>query len=322
MKIGLIGLGHLGKIHLKCLRQIDNWNIVGYYDVNPDVIIEGLEKFDSPLDLLQNCDAIDIVSSTSSHYKLIELAITMDKHVFVEKPMCSTYAQAVKIERLMANRSCILQVGHVERYNPAITSIKDLDLKPVFIDVDRLAPFNLRGTDVSVVMDLMIHDLDIILDLVKDEVVKVDANGIAIVSEAPDICNARIEFKKGCVANVTASRISMKQMRKIRIFQKDAYVNLDFLTKKSQIIQLKDEQSRNMENGIEIETALGKRYIQIDEPETFDSNAIKNELEDFYNSIVGDIAPLVGIKEASAAIDLAERISQSVELNVKKLKGI
>ncbi len=237
IKIGLFGLGHLGRIHLKCILESDMLELVGAYDPNPEAhelakAKYEYEAFSSEQELIDACDIADIVVPTVYHFDLAAKALKSQKHIFVEKPLTQTVEEAKELLKLCRENNCKAQVGHVERFNPAFLALQEMQFKPAFIEGHRLAFFNPRGTDVSVVYDLMIHDLDMILSLVDSEVERVDANGVCVVSKQADICNARILFKNGCVANLTASRISLKNMRKLRLFQEDAYISMDFLDKK------------------------------------------------------------------------------------------
>src|SRR5690554_7885908 len=236
LKIGVLGAGHLGKIHLRLLNQSQKYELVGFYDPNAEnaqkVSAEfGYRKFDTIEELIENVEVVDIVTPTLSHYDCAVMAIKKGKHIFLEKPISNTIAEAEEIIRLAKEYNVKGQVGHVERFNPAFKSVKDKINNPMFIETHRLAEFNPRGTDVPVVLDLMIHDIDAILSVVKSPVKEVHATGTAVISETPDIANARIEFENGCVANLTASRISLKKMRKARFFQRDAYISVDFLEK-------------------------------------------------------------------------------------------
>lgn len=318
IKIGVFGAGHLGKIHLKCLKLSDSYfDIIGFHDPDSEILKEvekqtGIKGYSNADELLDLVDAIDIVSPTSTHFELALKAIHYGKHLFIEKPVTQTLAQAIELIKLSKEKKIQIQIGHVERFNPALLALKNTDLNPMFIESHRLAPFNPRGTDVSVILDLMIHDLDIILHLVPSEVKKVEANGVAIVSKSPDITNARITFENGCVANVTSSRISLKQMRKMRLFQHDAYITLDFLDKKAQIIKL-SEQNQSEYQSLSIDTPLGKKYIQIENPIIPESNAIQMELESFADSILHNTSPKVSIQDGYKALYLADLILKSIQ---------
>ena len=319
MKIGLAGAGHLGKIHLKCLLNT-KFEFAGFYDPDPTVrkmIVEtySVKSFDSLSDLIDASDCIDIVSPTVHHYEIAKTCISRGKHVFIEKPLTQSTKQAEELVKLSIEYGVKVQVGHVERYNPAIRSLKNINFKPKFIEGHRLAMFNPRGTDVSVVLDLMIHDIDIVLSMVKDNIKDVRANGVSIVSSTPDICNARIEFEGGAVANLTASRISMKNMRKIRIFQEDAYISLDFLDKKAQVIKIENNIEGDNFSGMTIHTNDGLKRIIIETPSIMQNNAIEDELNDFYESVVNDAPLIVTIEDGYRALHLAQIIQDKINEN-------
>ncbi len=322
LKVGVFGVGHLGKFHLNNWKEIPGCELVGFYDPdekNAEEVITkyGLKRFDDPGKLLTEIDAADIVAPTDHHFSLCEAAIRRGKHVFVEKPLAQTMDEAHALVKLVKESNIKLQVGHVERFNPAFLAVKDLKLNPMFIEVHRLAQFNPRGTEVSVILDLMIHDIDIILSIVKSDVKFISASGVGVMTETPDIANVRIEFNNGCVANLTSSRISMKKMRKIRIFQKDAYIGIDFLNKKSEIIKLK-EQEIDDENvfTFDIETLSGKKSIAISNPQVPDINAIKKELEEFKNAIEKNTRTIVSEIDGLMAMDVAHQILQKIGNNV------
>lgn len=317
LKIGLLGVGHLGKIHLKCLKLLSEvYQIVGFYDPDDQAaqaVIEAhhIQRFETVEALLEQVEVVDIVTPTITHFEMASLAMRQGKHVFIEKPLTHTLAEAEELLSLATSNQIKVQVGHVERFNPALLALEDMDISPMFVEAHRLATFNPRGTDVSVVLDLMIHDLDIVLNLVNAPVKSIHASGVAVVSASPDICNARIEFENGCVANLTASRISMKQMRKIRFFQKDAYISLDFLAKKAEIIRLYDQNSKAIPpqaNLLPLSTPMGEKLIHLHQPPIEAVNAIKMELETFAASIVNDTAPIVSIEDGYRALKVAEDI--------------
>jgi predicted dehydrogenase len=322
LKVGVFGVGHLGKFHLNNWKEIPGCELVGFYDPdekNAEEVIAkyGLKRFNDPGKLLTEIDAADIVAPTDHHFSLCEAAIRKGKHVFVEKPLAQTMDEAHALVKLVRESNIKLQVGHVERFNPAFLAVKDLKLNPMFIEVHRLEQFNPRGTEVSVILDLMIHDIDIILSIVKSDVKFISASGVGVMTETPDIANVRIEFNNGCVANLTSSRISMKKMRKIRIFQKDAYIGIDFLNKKSEIIKLKDQEMDD-ENvfTFDIETLSGKKSIAISNPQIPDINAIKKELEEFKNAIEKNTRTIVSEIDGLMAMDVAHQILQKIGNNV------
>jgi len=316
VKIGLLGVGHLGKIHLENWQQIDQAELVGFFDPNEttaSAISEkyGIKKFESAESLIDACDAVDIVSPTIYHFDLCALALRAGKHVFVEKPLTHTMEEAKNLIKLAKESNNKFQVGHVERFNPAFLALKNYDLQPMFIEVHRLAQFNPRGTDVSVILDLMIHDIDIILKIVKSNVNYISANGVAVMSDTPDIANVRIEFDNGCVANLTSSRISMKRMRKMRLFQRDAYIGVDFLDKKTEVIKLQSPGDKNVFS-FDIETNSGKKTISIANPPVEENNAIKTELEFFVKAIIDDTETAVTIAEGFDALKVAHQILDKI----------
>lgn len=320
LKIGVFGVGHLGKFHLNNWKEIPGVELVGFYDPNDDTAKEVSEKYQLHrfLDagqLIDACDAIDVAAPTNYHFECCEKAIKKGKHVFVEKPLANTMEEARQLVKLAEESGIKFQVGHVERFNPAFLAIKDLKLNPMFIEVHRLAQFNPRGTEVSVVLDLMIHDIDIILSIVKSDVKSISASGVGVMTETPDIANVRIEFHNGCVANLTSSRISMKKMRKIRLFQKDSYIGIDFLNKKTEIIKLKEERDSNV-FAFDIETPTGKKTIAMANPVVPEVNAIKEELTAFKNAIVNNTKTVVSEIDGLMAMDVAHQILEKIGNNV------
>lgn len=316
LKIGVFGVGHLGKYHLNNWLEIDDVEIAGFYDPNDSNAAYAEEKFSlrrfaDPESLMDAVDAVDIVAPTIHHSTLCEMALRKRKHVFVEKPLANTMEEARLLLKLAQESTVKFQVGHVERFNPAFLALQQYDLQPMFIEVHRLAQFNPRGTDVSVILDLMIHDIDIILKLVKSNVNYISANGVSVLSDTPDIANVRIEFDNGCVANLTSSRISLKKMRKMRIFQKDAYIGIDFLEKKSEIIKLNAPGDKNVFT-FDIETNNGKKTIAIANPAVEDGNAIKMELEAFANSILHNKETAVTIFDGFSAMEVAHQILEKI----------
>ncbi|MCB0524037.1 MAG: Gfo/Idh/MocA family oxidoreductase [Lewinellaceae bacterium] len=328
MKIGLLGAGHLGKIHLKCILSSGCWELVGFYDpddknANSAIQQYGATRFKSLEKLFAEVDAVDIVTPTTSHYKLAARAIRAGKHVFLEKPVTETLAQGRKLLKLADEYGVKVQVGHVERFNPAFTALDGIALNPMFIEGHRLSAFQPRGTEVSVILDLMIHDLDLILHLVKSPVKKVSASGVAVLSNTPDIANARIEFLNGCVANLTASRISLKQMRKMRLFQQDHYLSLDFLEKTAQIVRLFDQDALELppqDQLMEFDTADGKKWLQLKMPEAVPINAIEEELKSFHASIQDNKPTVVSLQDGVDALQLAHTILREITLRKEKLQ--
>jgi predicted dehydrogenase len=317
LKAGVLGAGHLGKIHLRLLKQSDKYELVGFYDADKEngkkVEAEfGYKFFDSIDALIDAVDVVDIVTPTLSHYECAKKAIFKGKHIFIEKPITNTVEEAEHIRQLLAKHNLRGQVGHVERFNPAFTAVKDDIRTPMFIETHRLAEFNPRGTDVPVVLDLMIHDIDIILSIVKSKVKSISASGVSVISDTPDIANARLEFENGCVANLTASRISLKNMRKARFFQKDAYISVDFLTKKCEVVKMKDAPENPGDFDMILQNAEGvKKQIYFDNPDVTSNNAILDELETFANAINTNTTPVVTLHDGTEALRVANQIINS-----------
>jgi predicted dehydrogenase len=300
LKIGVFGVGHLGKYHLNNWKEIKDVEVVGFYDPSDDVAQDVTEKYQLPrfLDaerLIDAVDVIDVIAPTTQHFG-------------------NTMQEARELVNLVKESRIKLQVGHVERFNPAFIAVREMDLNPMFMEVHRLAQFNVRGTEVSVILDLMIHDIDIILSLVKSEVKQISASGVAVMTDTPDIANVRIEFNNGCVANLTSSRISMKKMRKMRLFQKDAYIGIDFLNKKSEIIKLKSPQDIDAFS-FDLDTVHGKKTIAVVNPQVPEVNAIKKELESFRDAIVNNTPTLVSEVDGYRAMDVAHQILQKIKNN-------
>lgn len=314
LKIGVLGAGHLGKIHLRLLNQSPKYKLVGFYDPyqeNAKKIAQefGYHSFDSIEELIQNVDVVDIVTPTLSHYDCAIQAIQAGKHIFLEKPIANTVEEAEHIIELANKYGVKGQVGHVERFNPAFTAVKDKINQPMFIETHRLAEFNPRGTDVPVVLDLMIHDIDAILSVVKSPVKSIHATGTNVISDSPDIANARIEFENGCVANVTSSRISMKNMRKARFFQKDAYISVDYLDKICEVVKMKDAPETPGDFDLILQNAEGvRKQIYFDNPHVHSNNAILDELEAFADAIDQNTKPIVTLEDGTEALRIAYRI--------------
>ncbi|WP_299627325.1 Gfo/Idh/MocA family oxidoreductase [uncultured Tenacibaculum sp.] len=314
LKAGVLGAGHLGKIHLRLLQESDKYELVGFYDPNKEnadkVVTEyGYTFFDTVESLIDAVDVIDIVTPTLSHFDCAKLAIEKGKHIFIEKPITNTIQEAEAIRTLASQNHVRGQVGHVERFNPAFTAVKDIIETPMFIETHRLAEFNPRGTDVPVVLDLMIHDIDIILSVVKSKVKNVSASGVSVISETPDIANARIEFENGCVANLTSSRISMKNMRKTRFFQRDAYISVDFLEKKSEVVKMKDAPETPDDFAMILQNAEGiKKQIYFENPKIEPNNAILDELNSFADAIKNNTTPIVSLTQGTEALRVAHQI--------------
>src|SRR5450631_3987508 len=319
LKVGVFGTGHLGKFHLNNWKQIRDAEIVGFFDPSDETAAGVIEKyqikrFTDVGELMDLCDAADIIAPTPAHFSLCEMAIRKGKHVFVEKPLANDMDEARTLLKLVKESNVKLQVGHVERFNPAFLALEGIPLQPMFIEVHRLAQFNPRGTDVSVILDLMIHDIDIILSLVRSNVKNVYANGVNVLSETPDIANVRIEFDNGSVANLTSSRISMKKMRKMRLFQKDSYISIDFLDKKTEVIKYKTPSDTNVFT-FDIETNTGKKTIAIAAPVIKENNAIKLELQSFIDAILKNQPVIVSDIDGYRAMEVAHLILDKINRN-------
>ena len=317
LNVGLFGAGHLGKFHLNNWLQIEGITVKGFYDPSDNIAAEvsaqyGIPRFTDRHALMDAVDIVDIVAPTTAHFELCKEALRRGCHVFVEKPLAHTMEEARELLKLTRESNRKFQVGHVERFNPAFLAIQPYSVNPMFIEVHRLSEFNPRGTEVSVILDLMIHDIDIILSLVKSGVKSISANGVAVMTDTPDIANARIEFDNGCVANLTSSRISMKKMRKMRLFQKDAYIGIDFLSREAEIIRLKTGEDAGS-FVFDVDTPKGKRTIAVAKPQVPAVNAIKLELEQFRDAILRDTPTVVNEVDGFRAMDIAHQILNKIK---------
>lgn len=328
LKVGVIGVGHLGKLHIKMFLQMNNCELIGIYDSDIQKTEEcnkefGVKVFYNIDDLIKNVDAISIATSTSSHYEVAKLCLENGINIFIEKPITVTLAEAEEIVSIANKNNLKLQVGHIERFNPALLAIEKYINNPMFIQTDRLSQFNPRGTDVAVVLDLMIHDIDIILNLIKSDVKQIYASGVPVVSDSIDIANARIEFQNGAVANVTASRISQKKMRKMRIFQKDTYISLDFITGVSEVYRLinanEDLSIPHISFG-EIGIGEKKRRIIYEQPEIIEINALLYELQLFVNAVLNNTKPVVSGEDGLRALKVADEIINKIDESIKNAK--
>lgn len=326
LKIGVLGAGHLGKIHLNCIKQIEEYDLVGFFDPAGQTAKQveeeiGVKCFDSVESLIDAVDVVDIVTPTIRHFECASKALQKRKHVFIEKPIVATPDEANALKKLADEAGVKVQVGHVERFNPAFIAAEPFIQDPLFIEAHRLALFNPRGTDVPVVLDLMVHDLDILITIVKSPVAHISASGVSIVSPTPDITNVRIEFENGTVANLTASRLSLKNMRKTRIFQKGAYITVDFLDKKAEIFRINDEVDETNPFSTTINLADGsEKQITFEMPEIHSINAIKTELESFYSAIVHNTTPAVTIDDGINVLKLAYRILDAIDESIAKVQ--
>ena len=314
LKIGVLGAGHLGKIHLRLLQESSVYELVGFYDSQPQIAAKisrefGYRSFSEVDSLLDEVDVIDIVTPTISHFELGKKALEKGLHIFLEKPITASVEEANELVSLAKAKGLLGMVGQVERFNPALMAANPYINTPMFIETHRLAEFNPRGTDVSVVLDLMIHDIDAILSVVQSKVIDVQASGVSIISETPDIANARLRFENGCVANLTASRISMKTMRKSRFFQRDAYVSVDFFEKKTEVVRMQNAPESAEDFAMILENAEGvKKQIFFDNPEVEEGNAILMELEHFADAINNNKEPIVSLQAGTSALEVAHQI--------------
>ncbi len=320
LKAGVIGAGHLGKIHLKLLNQSTKYELVGFHDADPEaskkIAVEyGYKNYTNIDELIEACDVVDVVTPTLFHFDCAKKVLEAGKHLFIEKPITKTVEEAETIRELAKKNGVRGQVGQVERFNPAFTAVNKQIDNPMFIESHRLAEFNPRGTDVSVVLDLMIHDIDAILSVVKSKVKTVTANGVSVISKTPDIANARIEFENGCVANLTASRISLKNMRKARFFQKDAYISVDFLEKKSEVVKMKDAPEQPDEFAMILTNAEGvRKQIYFENPQIDSNNAILDELETFADAINTNTTPIVTLAQGTEALRVAMQVIENFKI--------
>ncbi|MFM7223358.1 MAG: Gfo/Idh/MocA family protein [Bacteroidota bacterium] len=316
LKIGIFGVGHLGKFHVQNWKALESVELVGFHDPDDSAAAHaaqeyGLTRFSSRDALIDASDAIDVVTPTQFHFPICEAALRKSKHVFVEKPLAHSMEEAAQLVKLVGEAKVKFQVGHVERFNPAFLALQGKQLEPMFIEVHRLAQFNPRGTEVSVILDLMIHDIDIILHIVKSSIKNIHASGVSVLTDTPDIANVRIEFQNGCVANLTSSRISMKKMRKIRLFQKDAYIGMDLLEKKTELIKLKAQGDEHLFS-FDIDTQHGAKTIAVEYPEIIQENAIRTELKAFRDAILLNTPTVVSEHDGLAAMEVAHHILEKI----------
>jgi predicted dehydrogenase len=317
-RIGLVGLGYLGKIHLKLLLELNEWELAGVYDKNIILTNElaasyGVKAFHDLNSLLDTVDVLDIVTPSSTHFEIARQAIINGKDVFIEKPVTSTLEEANQLQLLANEAGVIIQVGHVERFNPAFKAALPYISSPKFIEVHRLATYNPRGTDVSVTLDLMLHDLDLLLHIVQANIRKISAVGTKLVSPSPDIVNARIEFDNGCVANITTNRMAFKNVRKFRVFDEKNFVTINLLEKQTEVMRMQNAKSNSSNVLIETPGNQSNKEIVVERPIILPVNAIKEELLTFYNSVANRKKIEVSISEAIAAIKLAIEIEEKIE---------
>ena len=321
LRIGILGVGYLGKIHINCIRQIKDFELIGFYDTNSDISEKvsnelNIKAFKDIDELIDSVDVVDIVTSTTSHFQCAVKSIEKGKHIFIEKPVVATYEEACKLQEISSHTNSKIQVGHVERFNPAFIAADKFIENPIFIEVHRLAPYNVRGADVPVTLDMMIHDIDILLHIVNSKIKHISACGLPIVSKTPDITNARIEFENGAAANLTASRLSLKKIRKCRIYQPNGYIIIDYLQQIAEMVSFTDDIDYKdpfamIVNGVEgYDTPRQFNFSKLDITK---NNAIETELRCFYNSIVTDSVPIVNLDDGLKAFNIAITINNLVE---------
>jgi len=328
LRVGVFGAGHLGKIHIQQWKEIPQIELVGFYDPNDEnaattIAQYQVSRYTDIEALLSAVDVVDIVSTTTTHFEIAKICLLNSKHIFIEKPLANTLEEGRELVKLVNEANVKCQVGHVERYNPALLALRHLPLQPLFIEAHRLAQFNPRGTDVAVVLDLMIHDIDIVLHLIKSSVKRISASGVSVISETADIANARIEFDNGCVANLTASRISLKKMRKMRLFQKDAYIGIDFLNKNTEVVRMKNVTEEPLgKMDFTIDTPSGdKKIISVQMPEVTNNNAIRSELAEFADAIRKDAPVRVSAHDGLQAMEIAHQIIQKMDIHREQHEG-
>ncbi len=329
IKVGIVGCGHLGYFHIKNLIELQkerkDFELIGVFDIDNSKSEKinkefNLKIFDSLLDLFENINTSIIVTPTTTHYNISRLAIERNINAFIEKPITDKITDANELLEFANIKNVKIQVGHIERYNPALLALEDMELNPLFIESHRLSEFNPRGADVSVIMDLMIHDIDIILSLVNSKIISIEANGVAVITDKIDIANARLNFENGCVANLTASRISLKKMRKMRIFQKNAYISIDFMKSQSEIFSiLKEGTSIDNPKALVVPMEYDNKKIRIlyESKTVSNINPMKFELNKFFDSIVENIKPEVDIEAAVEAVEAAQKIIDKINKSVK-----
>ena len=320
LRVGVVGVGHLGRLHAKMLSAMEGIRFIGVFDMDPakagSVATEfGTRPFLTLEALFDEVDAVTVATTTTAHFAVARDALRRGLHVFLEKPITETIPEAEELCRLAAAAKVTVQVGHIERFNPAILALDGFPLQPLFVESHRLAQFKPRGTDVAVVLDLMIHDIDLILTFVRSPVRQIDASGVAVVSDTIDIANARIQFENGCVANVTASRISQRSMRKMRMFQPNAYISLDFSEGLAEIFRLLPEDADDVRGAMVLgEMGLGKnrKKIVYEQPEVKEVNALRHELELFVSAVKNGTTPPVTADDARRALEVATSIMHKI----------
>ncbi|HOC95564.1 MAG TPA: Gfo/Idh/MocA family oxidoreductase [Candidatus Cloacimonadota bacterium] len=328
LRVAVAGVGHLGQFHAEKFASIGNVKLTGVYDIDTararqiadKLCVKAFQDYDT---LLEEVDAVDIASTTTAHYELAKQALEAGKHVFIEKPITSELWQAEELVALARRKGLKIQVGHIERFNPVILRVEESIKDPVFIESHRLSMFQRRGTDVPVVLDLMIHDIDLILDFVRGNVSDIRASGVGILTPSIDIANARLEFDNGAIANVTSSRASLKQERKIRFFQRDAYFSLDFSAKHVTVVKKSADIMRYLPQilmgnaDIKAENLVDVQNIDLTD---FPKDALTLELESFAAAVIDNTPPLVdgeaGLRALKVALDIMQRIKSQPSTHI------
>jgi predicted dehydrogenase len=328
IRIGITGTGHLGKMHLKNIKELEREHgyikLTGVFDTDTAKAKEAAEKFSvkifsSMQELVNETDCVLIVTPTSTHFEIASELIRSNKHLFIEKPVTTGPEEAYILKDMLKDKNLIVQIGHIERFNPALLAVEKHELKPLFIESHRLSTYNPRGTDVSVIQDLMIHDIDLILSLIKSEVENIDASGVALISDNIDIANARIKFTNGSIANITASRISQKKMRKMRIFQKNAYISLDFQENIAEVFRLTESSKTSIFNLRKIKIPDTNMSIIYEKPEIKEKNPMKTEQKRFLESIKNSSPPIVTLDDGIQALKVAEEIIKKSYESLNKI---
>jgi len=328
VRVGVVGVGHLGNHHARILSQMAEAELIGVNDIDVEkgniaARTYGTRFFQNLDNLLNETDAISLVVPTTAHHPLGRAILERGKDLLIEKPITETVQQAEELTSLARKKNLVLQVGHVERFNPAFQAIEQHQPNPRFIESHRMAQFNPRGTDVAVILDLMIHDIDLILSLVKSNITKIEAAGVPIVAESEDICNARLTFANGCVANITASRISARALRKMRLFQKDSYISLDFLQKSVEIYKLVEaefvpqgeKEKKTVVGNIPVEK-VGKTIVY-QRPEICHQDMLTSEIKSFLNAVRTKTPPKVSGEDGKKALEVALKIKEKAEEHKK-----
>ena len=304
LRAGVIGVGHLGQHHARLYASLPGAHLVGVVDQSVEraqTIADrhGARVFHTADEMLPHVDVVSVAVPTSSHYAVAKTCLQAGKHVLVEKPIAVTPAEAQELVQLAKRRDCCVQVGHSERFNPVMALMRPHIGRPVFIECHRLSSFSERGTDVDVVMDLMIHDLDLVLSLNPGSIEEVRAAGVAVLSTSIDIANARIQFKSGCVANLTSSRVSTNKMRRLRLFQRNNYLSIDFQTRQGMICR------RSIKAG-------EKPTVEVEQLQGGDEEPLKLQLESFLHAASTGTRPVVSGEDGAAAVDVAHQVLEAI----------